>query len=380
MTSFSGTAVFILIVSKRDGAASGMSVDKLRRALLAQRQRIDGAQQQEMTASAPSTSSALQPASKRIKRKAQTQKVEEREHDEMPRARSKTLTSIRSPSSAAVATPHVNQQPPSSHKKHRPSQFTTASPNLPQPHSSLSRVSSLSPKLASSRFRWLNEQLYTLPSSAAFAHFSAHPGDYEAYHTGFRQQVQRWPSHPLDIIIAHLQSLSTSHTIADMGCGDARIAHTLAGTQHTVHSFDLVPASALVTQCNIRHTPLATHSVDTLVYCLSLMPTDYHALLTEGLRILRPGGEMIVAEVSSRLVEGGGVDGFVRGLEAMGVKRRKVVDNDYFALVWCQKDQQPSKAEPTGAARKKGKASGSGGGKKPERGKVVLTPCIYKKR
>ena len=275
--------------------------------------------------------------------------------------------------------PSTKKQRPATHKKHKPNQPAGAASTGAQPLSSSSTLSSLSAKLVSSRFRWLNEQLYTLPSAAAFAHFSSHPADYSAYHAGFRQQVQRWPSHPLDLIIAHLQSLSTPHTIADMGCGDARIAQTLAGTQHTVHSFDLVPHSHLVTQCNIRHTPLSAHSVDTLVYCLSLMPTDYHELLSEAMRVLRPGGELIVAEVSSRLVAGGGVEGLVKGLEAMGMKRRKVIDNDYFALVWCTKESGDSKTEKAGGKVKQRK--GSSGSKKVEsKVKVVLTPCIYKKR
>ena len=349
-----------------------MSVDKLRRALLLQKQRIDGAQLQQgkQANTAPATAVLQTNPSSRTKRKAQTQEVERGDDAKTRLAGGAKASNKVAP--ASVDTPSARQQqaPSAAHKKHK---FAASLPQKPS-----SALSSLSSKLASSRFRWLNEQLYTLPSSDAFAHFSAHPGDYAAYHIGFRQQVQRWPSHPLDAILAHLQSLSTPHVIADMGCGDARIAATLAGSAHTVHSFDLVPASPLVTACNMRRTPLAAQSVDTLVYCLSLMPTDYHALLGEAMRILKPGGELIVAEVSSRLVEGGGVEGFVRGLEAMGVTRRKVVDNDYFALVWCTRDSGTSK-KASGSV-KKAVTSGGDGRKGGHSGKVVLTPCIYKKR
>ena len=359
-----------------------MSVDKLRRALLAQRQRIDDAQQQEETASTAATTAAPQPAAKRAKRKAQADDAET-EHDHGIRGGSskKAAVSNKSSHSSDIPTAALNQPQPAVRRSKQTAIQASKPASTTLPASTVSSsVSALSAKLASSRFRWLNEQLYTLPSAAAFSHFSTHPADYEAYHTGFRQQVQRWPSHPLDQIIAHLHTLSTPHTIADMGCGDARIAHTLVNSRHTVHSFDLVPASPLVTACNIRHTPLPPHSVDTLIYCLSLMPSDYQALLSEGLRILRPGGELIVAEVSSRLVEGGGVEGFVRGLEAMGVKRRKVVDNDYFALVWCIKNKAENETDRTAARGKKAKSDGGGRNKGREQNvKVVLTPCIYKK-
>ena len=379
-----------------------MSVDKLRRALLAQKQRIDGAQQQQssnQTGTSLPTETVPQPAVKQTKRKAQ-EAAEETSNYQSRHASS----SSSKPSSTKSSRPNPTPTPasnhkhspaaaaaPATHKKHKSNHnaTTTVTSTAPPPHQLSSNLSALSTKLASSRFRWLNEQLYTLPSTESFAHFSAHPADYEAYHTGFRQQVQRWPSHPLDLIIAHLQSLTTPHTIVDMGCGDARIAATLlasssATPRHTIHSFDLVPHSHHVTPCNIAATPLPPHTADTLVYCLSLMPTDYRAVLSEGMRILKPGGELIVAEVSSRLVAGGGVEGFVRGLEAMGVRRRKVVDNDYFALVWCTKEQGKNKqtASSSAGAKKKSKSSASADGRSgvQEITRVVLTPCIYKKR
>jgi Hypothetical methyltransferase len=50
-------------------------------------------------------------------------------------------------------------------------------------------------------------------------------------------------------MIEYLQSLPTSTVIADMGCGDAKIAHTL--TKHKVLSFDLVAKNDKVVACDI---------------------------------------------------------------------------------------------------------------------------------
>ena len=362
-----------------------MSADKLRRALLAQKQRIDGAQQQQQqqhsgaqaSSSRAATAALPRPAAvKQTKRKAEA--LEEDLGDSQSKRRSTDVKPPPPAPTAAVA-PAPARALSRKNKKHKEDQSSVAIPAPVRPNQPSLAMSALSAKLASSRFRWLNEQLYTLPSAAAFAHFSAHPSDYSAYHTGFRQQVQRWPQHPLDAIIAHLGALTTPHVIADMGCGDARLAATLLGGPHTVHSFDLVRSNPLVTAANIRALPLPAASVDTAVYCLSLMGTDYGALLGEGLRVLRAGGELVVAEVSSRLVEGGGVEGFVQGLEAMGLRRRKVVDNDYFALVWCTKEKPEKLTGPAGAKNRKGR-SAKGGTQQEQRAKVVLTPCIYKKR
>ena len=259
-----------------------------------------------------------------------------------------------------------------SKKRQRPSP-TSPLASAPSPAPAPAPPSSLSSALSSARFRWLNERLYTSSSADAFAYFSGHPREFTAYHVGFRQQVDKWPQHPLTLIISHLYTLPPS-TIADMGCGDALIATTFHPTPHTVHSFDLLSPSPLVTACNIAHTPLAPASVDVAVYCLSLMGMDWAAFVREGWRVLRLGGEMVVAEVASRMKEGGGVEGFIKALEGVGFRRRKLVHNDYFVCAWLVKQVS---AHSAGKGKKKGKAPRAGAVQPEE---FVLTPCLYKKR
>ena len=43
------------------------------------------------------------------------------------------------------------------------------------------------------------------------------------YHRGFREQVEKWPVHPLDIIIDWLGKY-TKARVVDFGCGEARLA------------------------------------------------------------------------------------------------------------------------------------------------------------
>ena len=54
--------------------------------------------------------------------------------------------------------------------------------------------------------------------------------------------------------------------IADFGCGEAQIAHTIS---NKVHSFDLVAANDKVTACDMACVPLATKAVDVVFqdYC-----------------------------------------------------------------------------------------------------------------
>lgn len=66
---------------------------------------------------------------------------------------------------------------------------------------------SLIDNLKGSRFRYLNELLYSKPSSEATGVFQEDPTSFQAYHEGYRQQVQQWPLNPLDRMINALKRL-----------------------------------------------------------------------------------------------------------------------------------------------------------------------------
>ena len=83
-------------------------------------------------------------------------------------------------------------------------------------------------KLEGSRFRQLNEQLYTSKGVDAFSSFQATPSLFETYHEGFREQASHWPENPLNTIIAWVRKKHPRAVIADMGCGDARLAMELS--------------------------------------------------------------------------------------------------------------------------------------------------------
>ena len=63
-------------------------------------------------------------------------------------------------------------------------------------------------RLAGSRFRILNEELYTNTSTNSYDKFKANPELFEQYHDGFRHQVESWPENPVDIMV---NSLTTTY-------------------------------------------------------------------------------------------------------------------------------------------------------------------------
>lgn len=218
-------------------------------------------------------------------------------------------------------------------------------------------------RLEGAQFRTLNEELYTKTGDENLARFSAEPELAEAYHRGFREQTSRWPSNPLDAIIAALAKQKKC-AIADLGCGDARIAEEL-GERHAVHSFDLVATRPGVVACNIAKTPLEDASVDVAVFCLALMGPSFLDFLREAGRVLRTGGVLKIAEVRSRFDEkAGGIEKFLSTLKALGFDLVGDYDasNSHFLAFDFVKSRRPPNL---GKVRKAG---------------FAFKPCLYKRR
>ena len=156
----------------------------------------------------------------------------------------------------------------------------------------------MSKRLAGSRFRWINEKLYTCTGQEAYKLFSDSPELFTVYHEGFNEQSSKWPKNPLDNMIEYFKGVPKSYVIADFGCGDARLARSVG---QIVHSFDLVAANEDVVACDMSNVPLQDSSVDVCVFCLSLMNSNIIDFITEARRVLKVGGVLKICEIKSRI-------------------------------------------------------------------------------
>ena len=243
-------------------------------------------------------------------------------------------------------------------------------------------------KLMSSRFRHLNEVLYTSPSDQAMRLFTESPQNYTSYHAGFRAQVAVWPQNPVDglvedvkirgkvsvpsqkkmwrdqkkgkkpresssdgaatngEVVGKVDTLPRTRgtcTIADLGCGDAHFAASLHPLRTSLNlnllSFDLAkgdtPNMHLITVADISNllsVGIKDSSVNIAICCLSLMNTNWVSVVDECSRIVRGGGEVWVAEIKSRFARQGQV-GKKKG-DGIGKKKKaKVEDEDESDLL-----------------------------------------------
>nr|CAD2189607.1 unnamed protein product [Meloidogyne enterolobii] len=212
-------------------------------------------------------------------------------------------------------------------------------------------------RLDAARFRYVNEQLYTHPSTSAVQLFKEDPNVFEAYHRGYKQQLKKWPFNPLNSILLDLSSLPPGSVIADLGCGEAELAERL-GSKYKVHSFDLVSLNERVVVADMAKIPLARESVDVCVYCLSLMGTNLAHFFREAHRVLKMNGKVKIVEVTSRFKN---IKKFIDALGKMGfqLKRKKELDGKYFTALTLQKIGRFVNKRPLG---------------------LQLDPCLYKKR
>ncbi|KAH6659704.1 methyltransferase-domain-containing protein [Truncatella angustata] len=221
-----------------------------------------------------------------------------------------------------------NEQPASAAAKQEASGKQAPAAPLPAQPKLTPLQASMREKLVSARFRHLNESLYTRPSAEAFSLFEESPEMFQEYHEGFRRQVQVWPENPVDGYIADIKArgkirqpprgdkgkptsgpaplLRTQGTciIADLGCGDAKLAETLQSEKKKLNlkilSYDLQSPSPLVTRADIANLPLEDGSVNVVIFCLALMGTNWTSFIEEAYRILHWKGELWIAEIKSR--------------------------------------------------------------------------------
>lgn len=260
------------------------------------------------------------------------------------------------------------------------------SPISPNPTSAATALtplqSQMRSKLIAARFRHLNETLYTTASTHALNLFTESPSSFASYHAGFRAQVSVWPQNPVDTFIADLKarapisatgilksqkkkwreerkgkvknakappensqdstltplprSQSGICTVADLGCGDAKLAASLLpfSTPHSLRllSYDLAtgdgPNAALITVADLCRLPLKDSEVDVAVLCLALMGTNWVDGVDEVRRVVRAGGEVWVAEIRSRFQRSSEIDRKHGNAKKKGVKNHKATTGD----------------------------------------------------
>ena len=218
--------------------------------------------------------------------------------------------------------------------------------------------------LTSSKFRILNEKLYTMSNEEAKEYFKDNKEDFEIYHKGFSMQCEKWPIIPNDLILKTLKlEKYKNKTIADVGCGEAKLAQNLVPFGYKIYSFDLVSLNKFVIQCDMKKLPLKNKEIDIAIFCLSLMNKNFIPFIYEANRVLKIKGKLLIAEISSRIIN---LKNFLEIFKQLNFKlfKQKNIEN-YFTILSFKKI---SDAKINKKLINK------------ENTFDILKPCLYKKR
>ncbi len=178
--------------------------------------------------------------------------------------------------------------------------------------------------------------------------------------------MAHWPVNPVDLLIEGLKrDLKASKSplqVADMGCGEAKImTHFDGNARIKINSFDLAAVCPGVVVADMTKVPLADQSIDVVIFCLSLMNTNFLDALREARRILKTNCTLRVAEVESRFTDGPG--NFISAVEALGFTNVNFDKSN--RVFWLFEFKTAERA----IERKDASSS-----------TTILKPCLYKKR
>lgn len=374
---------------------------------------------------------------KEKKRKLEQEAIEEVEQAEASKKAEKASKKQEKPQSLNKKAKKEPQAAEAQDSTEDQSQFITKEPSSERKLTPLQQK--MMAKLSGSRFRWINEQLYTTTSENALKLVKEQPALFDEYHDGFRSQVQLWPENPVDVFVDQFKARTNkpvnapgglpglpdkSIVVADMGCGEAQLAldiqnfvkqHNQKGQKKKgkgpadrngpsralnvkMHSFDLKKANDRITVADIKNVPLEDESCSIVVFCLALMGTNFLDFVEEAYRILAPNGELWIAEIKSRFTESTNAktrnaedvgSEFVESLKLLGFFHKKT-DNDnkmftrfeFFKpskeIILQRKAKLEKKKKFIEQETKKEELEQRR--KEKAEGQWLLKPCIYKRR
>ena len=146
-------------------------------------------------------------------------------------------------------------------------------------------------------FSELNRSWSISRSDNNFNRIKNNPEEWYQYHTLYSEKRKTWDEIPY-IEIANKIKGRPDWKIADMGCGENLLAKEI---KNKVYAFDMlaIPGEDVI-ECDIANVPLEDQKVDAVVFSLSLMGSNHLDFIKEGYRILKPYGNLFIAEPKNK--------------------------------------------------------------------------------
>jgi superfamily II DNA or RNA helicase len=140
------------------------------------------------------------------------------------------------------------------------------------------------------------------------------PSEWYYYHSLYAEKRKEWSEIPY-VEIAKKIKERPEWIVADMGCGENLLSKELT---NQVHAFDYIAIDKNVIACDMSSVPLNSQEVDAVVFCLSLMGSNYLDYLKEAFRIIKPYGNLFICEPKKKIDNR--IEDFKKDIESVGFK------------------------------------------------------------
>jgi ribosomal RNA-processing protein 8 len=113
-----------------------------------------------------------------------------------------------------------------------------------------------------------------------------------------------------------------------MGCGENLLSKEVT---NKVHAFDYVAIDKGVTACDMSSIPLQDNEIDAIVFCLSLMGSNYLDYIIEAFRVVKPYGNIFICEPKKKVEKR--IEVLKKEIESTGFKIVEVTTSSQFIYI-----------------------------------------------
>ena len=176
-------------------------------------------------------------------------------------------------------------------------------------------------------FSEMNKSWSTSRSDNTSKRLLKDPSEWYYYHSLYADRRKDWDEIPY-LEIAKKIKERPEWIVADMGCGENLLSKEVS---NKVHAFDYVAIDKDVTACDMSSIPLADQEINAVVFCLSLMGSNYLDYIKEAFRVTKPYGNIFICEPKKKVEKR--LEVLKKEIESIGFKIVEVTTSSQFIYI-----------------------------------------------
>ena len=176
-------------------------------------------------------------------------------------------------------------------------------------------------------FSEMNKSWSTTRSENTFKRLKNNEKEWFYYHDMYKKRREFWDEIPY-IEIAKKIKERPEWIVADMGCGENLLSKEVS---NKVHAFDYVAIDKNVIACDMSSIPLQENEIDAIVFCLSLMGSNYLDYINEAFRVVKPYGNLFICEPKKKVEKR--IEVLKKEIESIGFKIIEVTSSSQFTYI-----------------------------------------------